>query len=342
MKLADFDFDLPHELIAQHPLTERSASRLMSINRNTGSIVHDQFKNLTNYLRPGDLLIFNDTKVIAARLFAVKETSGKVEILVERILGNKKILAQVRASKTPKVGSKLFIDDEKSAVVLEVAARQGEFFELNLIAGFDVYSVLEKYGKIPLPPYIDRSATLDDQDRYQTIFAKFQGAVAAPTAGLHFDQPLLDQIASMGVKTAFVTLHIGAGTFQPVRVKEIEQHQMHTEYATISTETCEQINKTKAAGGRVIAVGTTSVRVLETAARFGEVKPFMGDTAIFIYPGYKFRCIDALITNFHLPQSTLLMLVCAFAGREQILAAYQTAVRLQYRFFSYGDAMFIW
>lgn len=336
MRVADFDFVLPEELIARHPLAERSGSRLLVLDGPTGQLAHRRFADLLAYLEAGDLLVFNDTRVIPARLFGQKASGGKVEVLVERVLDTQRVMAHVRSSKSPKPGSELIFDGEARAVMV---ARHDTLFELE----FDqpVLPLLEQIGHMPLPPYIDRPDEDADRERYQTVYARKAGAVAAPTAGLHFDQPLLDALAAKGVERAFVTLHVGAGTFQPVRVERIEEHVMHREWLEVSAEVVEAIKACKARGGRVIAVGTTSVRSLETAARDGELKPFSGDTDIFIYPGRPFHVVDALVTNFHLPESTLLMLVSAFAGYAETMAAYREAVEQRYRFFSYGDAMFI-
>ena len=335
MRVADFQFDLPDELIARYPLTERSASRLLVLNGLEGALQHRHFAELPEFLQPGDLLVFNNTKVIPARLFAQKETGGKVEVLVERVLDEQRVLAHVRASKAPKAGSRLLLESGNALML----ARHDALFELE----FDqpVLPLLERIGHMPLPPYIDRADELSDRERYQTVYAECAGAVAAPTAGLHFDVAMLAALADMGVETAFVTLHVGAGTFQPVRVEQIEEHQMHHEWLEVNQSVVDAVSACKARGGRVIAVGTTSVRSLETAARSGTLQAFSGDTDIFIYPGRSFNVVDALVTNFHLPESTLLMLVSAFAGYSATMAAYQQAVAAQYRFFSYGDAMFI-
>lgn len=335
MRVADFQFDLPDELIARYPLTERSASRLLVLNGLEGALQHRHFAELPEFLQPGDLLVFNNTKVIPARLFAQKETGGKVEVLVERVLDEQRVLAHVRASKAPKAGSRLLLESGNALML----ARHDALFELE----FDqpVLPLLERIGHMPLPPYIDRADELSDRERYQTVYAECAGAVAAPTAGLHFDAAMLAALADMGVETAFVTLHVGAGTFQPVRVEQIEEHQMHHEWLEVDQSVVDAVSACKARGGRVIAVGTTSVRSLETAARSGTLQAFSGDTDIFIYPGRSFNVVDALVTNFHLPESTLLMLVSAFAGYSATMAAYQQAVAAQYRFFSYGDAMFI-
>ena len=337
MQLNDFDFSLPPELIARYPLEKRSASRLLCLNRETGVIQHRQFHQLINLLLPNDLLVFNDTRVIPARLFGKKITGGQVEILVERILDKQRALAHLRASKTLKPGAIIQLTPSINATVV---ACQGDLWELQFSS--DVLTILQQIGEIPLPPYLQRIAEEGDKERYQTVYARELGAVAAPTAGLHFDQELLLQLENAGIAKAFVTLHVGAGTFQPIRVERIEEHHMHAEYLQISKDTCDAIVKCRKKGGRVIAVGTTVVRSLETASSSdGEIKPYEGDTDIFIYPGYKFKCVDAMITNFHLPKSSLLLLVSAFASYEKIKQAYVSAIAAQYRFFSYGDAMFI-
>lgn len=336
MHRSDFHFDLPEELIAQYPLPERTASRLLTLE---GGAVEDRlFTNLPDLLQAGDLLVFNNTRVIPARLFGQKETGGKIEVLVERVLDENRVLAHVRASKSPKPDSKLLLD---GGIEVTVLGRDGELFELRFEGEDSVISQLEQHGHMPLPPYIEREDEMKDRDRYQTVYAEKQGAVAAPTAGLHFDQALLDQLANMGVSSAFVTLHVGAGTFQPVRVDNISDHHMHVEYIDVGTDVVEAVKKARAEGGRVIAVGTTSVRALESAASEGELSECHGDTNIFITPGYQFKVVDGLITNFHLPESTLLMLVCAFSGYDAVMDAYRHAVKTGYRFFSYGDAMFL-
>jgi S-adenosylmethionine:tRNA ribosyltransferase-isomerase len=336
MRLSDFHFDLPDRLIVHHPLAERRSSRLLCLDGPSGQVSHQHFVDLLDYLRPGDLMVFNNTRVIPARLFGRKETGGQLEILVERVLDARRVLAHVRASKSPKVGSRIITEGGAVAVMV---ARHDALFELAFDE--DVLALLERVGHMPLPPYIDRADEPADRERYQTVYAQKAGAVAAPTAGLHFDREMLQSIADKGVHRAEVTLHVGAGTFQPVRVARIEDHQMHSEWLEVDAGVVEAVNACKARGGRVIAVGTTSVRSLETAARDGVLKPFSGDTDIFIYPGRPFHVVDALVTNFHLPESTLLMLVSAFAGYQQTMAAYQAAVAENYRFFSYGDAMFI-
>ncbi len=338
MRVADFDFELPDELIARHPLAERRASRLLVLDGPSGGLRHRQFPDLLDYLRPGDLMVFNDTRVIPARLFGQKASGGRLEILVERLLDEHRVLAHVRASKSPKPGSLIHIDGGGAA---EMLARHDALFELR----FDepVLALLERVGHMPLPPYIDRPDEDADRERYQTVYSDKAkaGAVAAPTAGLHFDDALLAAIRERGVDTAFVTLHVGAGTFQPVRVERIEDHHMHSEWLQVGQDVVDAVQACKARGGRVVAVGTTSVRSLESAAQGGVLKPFSGDTDIFLYPGRPFHVVDALVTNFHLPESTLLMLVSAFAGYPETMAAYRAAVAEGYRFFSYGDAMFI-
>lgn len=343
MNLQDFDFELPPELIAQFPLPQRSASRLLHLDSTNESINHYQFGELPTLLLPNDLLVFNDTKVIPARLFGQKTTGGKVEILIERILENNFVRAQIRASKTPQIGSEIILlaGNQESDCVFKVINKESCFYLLELLQTEPIEKILGQFGQIPLPPYIQHTPTADDQQRYQTIFAKNQGAVAAPTAGLHFDTQIFAALANKNIATAYLTLHVGAGTFQPVRVENILEHQMHSEYFTIGKDVVAKINAAKKNGGRVIAVGTTTVRALESAAQQQQFQESCGDTSIFIYPGYTFKIVDALITNFHLPKSTLLMLVSAFAGRENILRAYQEAIKMQYRFFSYGDAMFI-
>ncbi len=337
MKRSDFQFDLPAELIAQQPLAQRSASRLLCFSRHSGDLQDLQFKDLPALLNPNDLLVFNDTRVIPARLFATKASGGRVEILIERLVDQAECLAQVRASRVPKVGQNLLLEDGSEVRVL---GRAGNFFRLRVVTR-GLMERLERLGHTPLPPYISRADTQRDQRRYQTVFAKVPGAVAAPTAGLHFDRALLEQLQTAGIVSTMVTLHVGAGTFQPVRVDNIEDHHIHAEWVDVNQSVCDAISATKARGGRVIAVGTTAVRSLESAAREGSLQAFCGDTRIFIYPPYEFRVVDAMITNFHLPESTLLMLVSAFAGHQQTLRAYRHAVQKHYRFFSYGDAMLV-
>jgi len=343
MKRADFQFELPPELIAQYPLPERTGSRLLVLDRGIGDqqaagIRDKYFRDLSDFLHPGDLLVFNNTRVIPARLFGHKETGGKLEILVERILSNHELLAHVRASKSPKQGSIIVLEDQRR---LLMTGRDGDLFRLRMQGEDRVMDMLEDLGHMPLPPYIERADDEFDQQRYQTVYAERAGAVAAPTAGLHFDKALLEKISSMGVNSAEVTLHVGAGTFQPVRADRLEDHVMHSEWLEVSATTVAAIQQTKQQGGRVIAVGTTSVRSLETAAADGELKAYSGESQLFIYPGYQFKVIDAMLTNFHLSESTLLMLVSAFAGRDNIRTAYQHAIDEQYRFFSYGDAMLL-
>lgn len=338
MQLSDFDYQLPPELIAAMPLAERSASRLLIVDGEAG-VCHDgRFIDVLDLLQAGDLLVFNNTRVIPARLHGQKLSGGKVEVLVERVLDEHQVLAHVRASKAPKPGTKLLLEQ---AIQAEVLGRVDDLFQLKFLGEIAVLDLLEQYGHIPLPPYIERADTLEDRERYQTVFAAQPGAVAAPTAGLHFDQAIIQQLKQKGVETAEVTLHVGAGTFQPVRVQDLSKHIMHAEYVQVNQAVCDAVAACKARGGRVVAVGTTSVRSLESAAQSGELHPYQADTRLFITPGYTFKVVDAMITNFHLPQSTLLMLVAAFAGYDNILNSYRHAVRQHYRFFSYGDAMFL-
>lgn len=356
MRTEDFDFDLPQRLIAQHPPAQRGASRLLCVEK--GNFKDGIFAELPQLLREHDVLILNDTRVLKARLFGKKETGGQVEVMVERILGEHEVLAQVRASKTPKPGSQFQLAAEGSlrssgvptgvplagadTIHVTVLGREGEFFHLRFEGDESVDVVLERYGKLPLPPYITHAAEAEDEERYQTVFAREQGAVAAPTAGLHFDQAMLDALRAKGVSIAYVTLHVGAGTFQPVRAENVEEHTMHSERYTVPQATVDAIRHARASGGRVVAVGTTSLRALESAAvREGDLKSGSGETSIFITPGYRFKVVEVLLTNFHLPRSTLLMLVCAFGGMDKMLAAYRHAVEKEYRFFSYGDAMLI-
>lgn len=343
MLVSDFTFDLPDELIARYPMPDRTSSRLLMLDGDTGETKQGHFRDVLSLIQPGDLLVFNNTRVIPARMFGQKASGGKLEILVERILDNHRVLAHVRASKAPKPGTQILLDQGYSA---DMVARHDALFELVFSGDKTVLEILEQIGHMPLPPYIDRPDENSDKERYQTVYNEKPGAVAAPTAGLHFDESLLDALKQKGVDLAFVTLHVGAGTFQPVRVEKIEDHHMHSEYAEVPVEVIEKINATRARGGRVIAVGTTSVRSLETAAQQSlkqnqPLSPFFGDTSIFIYPGYQYQVVDALITNFHLPGSTLIMLVSAFAGYDHVMKAYREAVDSKYRFFSYGDAMFI-
>jgi S-adenosylmethionine:tRNA ribosyltransferase-isomerase len=347
MKTRDFHYQLPEQLIAQTPSDVRSHSRLLHYSRDDQSISHLRFSDIIDLINPEDLLVFNNTRVIPARMYGVKQTGGKVEILVERLTSEFRCLAHIKASKTPKPGSELILQDPDALqaqnspyLTVTVEGREGDLFvlksKINTMA-----EIMERIGHMPLPPYINRDDTSEDFSRYQTVYAATPGAVAAPTAGLHFDQPLLEKLQNKGVESAFVTLHVGAGTFQPVRSERIEDHQMHFEYLVVPQETVEKCQQTRRNGGRIIAVGTTTVRSLETASQEGELQAFAGETDIFIYPGYQFKSIDALITNFHLPESTLLMLISAFAGKDEMLRCYAEAVNEEYRFFSYGDAMFI-
>ena len=343
MQKTDFSFELPEQLIARFPQPERSASRLLKLQRQTGEIEHTHFKAVLDAVNPGDLLVFNNTRVIPARLFGQKTSGGKVEVLVERLLDDKRFLAHIRASKAPKPGNRLILEQDAE---VEMTSRHGELFELTLLSDEPVLAMLERLGHMPLPPYIDRPDAASDRERYQTVYNAKPGAVAAPTAGLHFDEPLLAALQAKGVEFAFVTLHVGAGTFQPVRVDNILEHQMHAEYIEVPPEVVAAVAACKARGNRVIAVGTTSVRSLESAAQFAKaagqpLQPYYGDTQIFIYPGYQFAVIDGLITNFHLPESTLIMLVSALCSRDIIMHAYREAITQQYRFYSYGDAMLI-
>jgi S-adenosylmethionine:tRNA ribosyltransferase-isomerase len=338
MQRSDFYYELPEELIAQRPTLERRDSRLLCLDGSDGSVADRQFADLPGLLHPGDLLVFNDTRVIPARLFGRKESGGAVEVLVERVTGEQAVLAHVRASKSPKAGSWLTLEE---SIEVEVTGREGALFKLRFPG--PVLELLKQHGRMPLPPYIEREAGESDSERYQTVYASKEGAVAAPTAGLHFDEAMLEHLGKMGIESAYVTLHVGAGTFQPVRVDDIREHHMHSETIEVPPAVVEAVARTRVRGGRVVAVGTTVVRSLESAARAndGELAAFSGETDIFIYPGYRFRVIDALLTNFHLPESTLLMLVSAFAGYEQVMRAYRHAVNEKYRFFSYGDAMFV-
>lgn len=336
MQRSDFHFDLPDELIARYPASERRGSRLLVLEGQ--QISHRQFPDLLDYLQPGDLMVFNNTRVIPARLFGQKETGGKVEVLIERPLDEHRALAHIRSSKSPRAGTRLQLE---GGIEAECTGREGALFCLTFLNPEPLLELLEAHGHLPLPPYIDREDQQEDKERYQTVYAQHPGAVAAPTAGLHFDDLLLEQIREKGIETAFVTLHVGAGTFQPVKVDKLEEHLMHKEWLEVTPEVAEQVRATQQRGGRVIAVGTTSVRCLETASRSGEIQPYSGDTEIFIYPGYQWQCVDRLITNFHLPESTLLMLVSSFAGHQPIMQAYREAVAEKYRFFSYGDAMLL-
>jgi S-adenosylmethionine:tRNA ribosyltransferase-isomerase len=343
MRVADFTFELPESLIAHYPQAQRSGCRLLSLNGPDGELTHGVFTDLLDKLNPGDLLVFNNTRVIPARIFGRKASGGKIEVLIERMLDDKRVLAHVRSSKAPKPGSELLLGDDES-VQATMVARHDVLFEIEFSDPRPVLDILNAIGHMPLPPYIDRPDEDADRELYQTVYSQKPGAVAAPTAGLHFDEPLLAALRAKGIETAFVTLHVGAGTFQPVRVDTIEDHIMHAEYAEVPQDVVDAVLACKARGNQVIAVGTTSVRSLESAAQAAQdalIAPFFGDTKIFIYPGYHYQVIDALVTNFHLPESTLIMLVSAFAGYRHTMQAYQQAVAEKYRFFSYGDAMFI-
>ncbi|HAT3516049.1 TPA: tRNA preQ1(34) S-adenosylmethionine ribosyltransferase-isomerase QueA [Serratia marcescens] len=343
MRVADFSFELPESLIAHYPQAERSACRLLQLDGPSGALTHGVFTDLLDKLEAGDLLVFNNTRVIPARMFGRKVSGGKIEVLVERVLDDHRVLAHVRASKAPKPGAELLLGDDES-IAATMVARHETLFELRFNDERDVFTILNAAGHMPLPPYIARPDEDADRELYQTVYSEKPGAVAAPTAGLHFDEPLLAALRAKGVEMAFVTLHVGAGTFQPVRVETIEDHVMHAEYAEVPQDVVDAVLACKARGKRVVAVGTTSVRSLESAAVASKealIAPFFGDTSIFIYPGYHYQVIDALVTNFHLPESTLIMLVSAFAGYKNTMNAYQQAVAEQYRFFSYGDAMFI-
>ena len=343
MKTSDFGFTLPEHLIAKYPTQQRSASRLLHLDGKTGAVNHYQFMQMVQFVEPGDLLVFNNTRVIPARLLGQKSTGGKIEVLVERMLDEHRVLAHIKSSKSPKTGAKLILENVIEATML---GRHGALFELEFSGDESVLSLLEAHGHMPLPPYIDRPDEDGDKERYQTVYNEKPGAVAAPTAGLHFDDEILAQIKNKGVQVEFVTLHVGAGTFQPVKVDNVEDHTMHAEYAEVPETVVQAIKDTKAAGKRVIAVGTTSMRSLESAAKKANatnelIVPFYEDTDIFIYPGFEFKVVDAMFTNFHLPESTLIMLVSAFAGQANIMKAYHTAITEKYRFFSYGDAMFL-
>ncbi len=334
----DFDYILPEAQIAKYPLEKRTASRLLVVDRASQTLADRQFADIIDLIDKKDLLVCNDTRVIPARLFGVKSTGGKIECLVERILSSQRVLAHIKSSKSPKPGQRLKLAE---AFEVEVIARHDALFELEFLTESSALETLHQYGAIPLPPYIDRQPEGLDKERYQTVFAKREGAVAAPTASLHFDEATLKALDEKGVDRAFVTLHVGAGTFQPVRTDSLKEHVMHKEYLEVSPQVCQKVQECRQRGGRVIALGTTVVRCLETAGQSGELKPFQGDTQLFIYPGYDFKIIDALLTNFHLPKSTLLMLVSALGGHKLIMNAYAHAVTQGYRFFSYGDAMFV-
>jgi S-adenosylmethionine:tRNA ribosyltransferase-isomerase len=343
MRVADFSFELPESLIAHYPQPERSGCRLLQLDGPSGELKHGVFTDLLDNLEAGDLLVFNNTRVIPARMFGRKVSGGKIEVLVERVLDDHRVLAHVRASKAPKPGTDLLLGDDES-IAATMVARHDTLFELRFNDERDVFTILNAAGHMPLPPYIDRPDEDADRELYQTVYSEKPGAVAAPTAGLHFDEPLLAALREKGIEMAFVTLHVGAGTFQPVRVETIEEHVMHAEYAEVPQDVVDAVLACKARGKRVVAVGTTSVRSLESAAKASKealIAPFFDDTSIFIFPGYHYQVVDALVTNFHLPESTLIMLVSAFAGYKNTMHAYQQAVAEQYRFFSYGDAMFI-
>lgn len=338
MKKSDFNYHLPEALIAQKPLPERTASRLLRLDRQSGAVIDGCFADLLELLQPDDLVVFNDTKVIPARLYGHKATGGKIEILIERIEAAHLALAHIKASKAPKPGAVLELDHGINCRVVE---READLFRLAFAAETPLLELLDQIGHIPLPPYIERADDSDDFERYQTVFAKQAGAVAAPTAGLHFDQAAIEQLVGKGVSLAFVTLHVGSGTFQPVRVENLAEHLMHKEFYQVSETTVAAVEETRARGGRVVAIGTTAVRALESASQTGRLQAGFGDTDLFITPGYQFKSVDALLTNFHLPESTLLMLISAFAGYQPVMQAYQHAIDQQYRFFSYGDAMLI-
>lgn len=338
MRTTDFDFNLPEELIAQFPAAERSASRLLRLNGKSGQLSDDWFRDLPEFLGPNDLIILNDTRVIKARLNGEKASGGKVEVMVERVIDNHRLLAQIRASRSPKPGSRLHIAGAFEAEVIE---RQDDLFLLEVLSPTPAIELIDRYGNLPLPPYISHAAGQHDEERYQTVFAREPGAVAAPTAGLHFDEAMIQRLRASGIAIAYVTLHVGAGTFQPVRVDNIQEHKMHSELYSVPQATVEAIRQARDRGGKVTAVGTTVLRALESAARGAELHAGSGETDIFITPGYRFQVVERLLTNFHLPKSTLLMLVSAFAGKEHIMHAYRHAIEARYRFFSYGDAMLI-
>jgi S-adenosylmethionine:tRNA ribosyltransferase-isomerase len=349
MQLSDFDYHLPDELIARYPGETRTGSRLLCLDRHTGAVTHQIFRDILQLINPGDLLVFNDTRVIPARLFGHKASGGRIEVMMERMLADNEAVAQIRASKSPPAGTLLKLVSPHSAETTdaEVLGRQGEFYHLRFLSGEPLVKLLDRFGHMPLPPYIDRADEKSDLARYQTVYGRNPGAVAAPTAGLHFDDELLNALKGKGVDQAFLTLHVGSGTFQPVRTDNVLEHKMHSEWIDVPTAVVEQVKACKARGGKVIAVGTTSVRSLESAALkakhqgSSELQACCGETDIFIYPGYEFSVVDAMITNFHLPRSTLMMLISAFSSRDRVMAAYEEAIRERYRFFSYGDAMFI-
>jgi S-adenosylmethionine:tRNA ribosyltransferase-isomerase len=338
MKKSDFNYHLPESLIAQKPLAERTASRLLHLDRASGAIKDNQFSNFLDLLNANDLVVFNDTKVIPARLYGYKASGGKIEILIERVEAERQALAHIKASKSPKPDSLLNLD---GGAICRVIERENDLFRLQFETEQTLLDLLADIGHIPLPPYIERADDSDDLERYQTVFAKQAGAVAAPTAGLHFDQAALDKLEAKGIAKAFVTLHVGSGTFQPVRADDLADHVMHKEFYQVSQATVDAVEQARARGGRVVAIGTTAVRALESASRSGSLQAGFGDTDLFITPGYEFKSVDAMLTNFHLPESTLLMLISAFAGYDAVMQAYQHAIQQQYRFFSYGDAMVI-
>ncbi len=336
MKSSEFDYDLPESLIASFPLEKRDHSRLLVLERETGNLSDKVFTDMVDYINQGDLLIFNDSRVMAARLFGQKESGGKIELLIERVISSTEIKAHMRASRSPKIGTSIEVSGHR----FEILDKQGSLYSFKLQTG-NIWEIMDAHGHIPLPPYMKREDELSDRDRYQTVYSRMLGSVAAPTAGLHFTEELMKKAENKGVEIDYVTLHVGSGTFQPVQVEDVNSHQMHSEYIEVSAELCEKIKQTKAKGKKVIAVGTTTVRSLETAALSGLIEPFTGESDIFLYPGKSFNVVDAMITNFHLPRSTLIMLVSAFASKSQILNTYKHAVANQYRFFSYGDAMMI-
>ena len=337
MKLSDFNFELPEKLIAQYPPERRGDSRLLLPGEAASDPLDTEFCALPDLLQAGDLLVMNDTRVLPARLYGEKESGGKVELLLERIVDENTVLAQIRASKAPQAGTLIRLQEAQ----IRVLERQGGFYLLQVRSEYSLPDLLHRIGHMPLPPYIQRADKAVDQERYQTVFARYPGAVAAPTAGLHMTNELLARLEALGIGLAKLTLHVGAGTFQPLRVEDFRQHRMHREWIDVKAELCQRIYQTRQQGGRIIALGTTALRALEAAAADGDIRPFRGDTEIFIYPGYEFRVVDRLITNFHLPKSSLLLLVCAFAGRERMLHAYAHAIKNKYRFYSYGDAMLI-
>ena len=338
MRVSDFDYDLPEELIAQFPTPRRRDSRLLVLGSGSGGVAHRTFPDVADYLVPGDLVVANDTRVIRGRFFATKRTGGRVEILIERIVSPGRVLAWLRCSRKPKCGTLLSVDRDRGFVV---RSRCEELFELEIAGIEDVAQFIERNGAVPLPPYIRREAVDADAERYQTVYARRPGAVAAPTAGLHFDETLLASLDERGIERAHVTLHVGAGTFAPLRGESVRSHTLHCEWVEVSAAVCDAISRTRARGGRVVSIGTTTLRALESAAAGGTPRPMRGETGLFIYPGYEFRCVDVLLTNFHLPRSSLLLLVCAFGGTEAVLGAYREAVARKYRFFSYGDAMLL-